>query len=285
MSDLISAKNKLRLHLRKARQKTIKNLKRDCAKYKNDEHIKLLSQVKEKTDLSTVFQTVINCKSKDFEELLSGLDSEFEKRIIKALISNSEIKELVENLWQELSAFQGKTTKNKTLGEKLEDVAKIKKVDESSIERPKPEKTNTPKLTRKEKLAQKLAKKVPKNVAPRINDDSSSSDDDFFENPKRPKIAAKNEEEELKLDFIGHSRYSKDRKRNYQEKRDFVLNQKEEEKKNSAAHKRSHKHIIEGVAHKLHPSWQAKIDAKKSLEAGGAVNKNKRIKFDDSDSE
>ena len=77
------------------------------------------------------------------------------------------------------------------------------------------------------------------------------------------------------------SKFSHDKKRNYQEKKELYNKQKLMEKLNSKAHERSHSHLLKNEQN-LHPSWQAKLIQKRKMEELSSV-KNTKMVFSDSE--
>ena len=223
--------------------------------------------------------------------------NEGENRIAKVFLASEEAKLLTE-IRSELDAFrsdkgravEGRKGKGTNTKENKTSQVKNETKENGKNSRRKEHAKDTEK-------AQEQANQPEKEDPPSDNE-SESSDDSFFgsdsddgsdneSDTKRTKTKSKpdrNFTQDLNLDYLKNSRFSLDKKRNYQEKRDIFNKEKEVEKiKNkSLAHTRNHGHLLKSEE-KLHPSWQAKIASKRKLEAMKEV-KNKRISFG-SDSE
>merc|ERR1712226_819052 len=153
MTETYVIKNKIRLQLRKTRQRVIKNVKRDLSKYQDskEKNLELLEQVK-KANIETVLHIVLtNCLEKpetnpenedstkhpEIEKTTedSTKHPENEKTIkdstagehkIATVFLNSEQKSLTEGLNQNLESFRE--------GRKSEKKDKKKKIKKSSVE-------------------------------------------------------------------------------------------------------------------------------------------------------
>merc|ERR1711941_242478 len=106
MTEVYIIKNKIRLQLRKTRQRVIKNVKRDISKYKDskEKNLELLEQVK-KANIETILHIVL---SKDQDEKNNPEDDKSSnvenstagEHKIATVFLNSEQKSLTEGLNQ-----------------------------------------------------------------------------------------------------------------------------------------------------------------------------------------
>merc|ERR1711893_90587 len=118
MTEVYIVKNKIRLQLRKTRQRVIKNVRRDISKYEDskEKNLELLEQVK-KANIETVLHIVLTkcLESKNGKEKLEN-DPEKEKNNVEdstagehkiaTVFFNSEQKMLTEGLNQNLESFR-----------------------------------------------------------------------------------------------------------------------------------------------------------------------------------
>merc|ERR1711970_226894 len=142
MTEVYIVKNKIRLQLRKTRQRVLKNVKRDISKYQDskEKNLELLEQVK-KANIETVLHVVLtSCLEKtenennpENPEKMTVEDSTAGEHKIATVFLNSEQKSLTEGLNQNLESFREgrKTTEKKDKKKKM-----AKKTD-------KPENNNT----------------------------------------------------------------------------------------------------------------------------------------------
>lgn len=194
-------------------------------------------------------------------------------------------------------------------------------VTETRKEQPKNKRKKPDKKAKKEAKKSKISDTIEADLENSANDpvsdiqpvpeadfsdaeSSASSKDSFFldsependekstvDSNRQPEKSQKSQsqngsnfQQDLQLDYIKNSKFSHDKKRNYQEKRDLYYKQKFLDKQNnkSQAHLRNHTHLLK-CEEKLHPSWQAKIANKRKMEELKNV-KNSKVKFDsDSD--
>jgi len=250
--DAATIKNKIRLHIRKSRQKAIKNVKRDIAKYNDDSKKSLLIDLK-KAKIDKILNNILTKN----ENSLSS--SNGEKKIAE-IFKKSKEKVLVSDLENAMKNFR----QNK-------DSKALKSENHKIQSNPKQAKLET-------------------SVDEKSESDSDFSDDSFFESEdEKPKKQRKKTsvtepsvvlEDGLNLAPITQSRYSVSKKQQYELKKQAILEQKQQIKTASKAHERNHKHLLTG---NLHPSWQAKLAQKKKLSSSISFQ-GKKIKFD-SDSE
>lgn len=249
--DAATIKNKIRLHIRKSRQKAIKNVKRDIAKYNDDSKKSLLIDLK-KAKIDKILNNILTKNEK-------SLSSSNGERKIAEIFNKSKEKVLVTDLENAMKSFrQNKDSKALKNENKIQSNPKQVKLDNS--------------------------------VDEKSESDSDFSDDSFFESEdekpkkKREKVSVTEPsvvlEDGLNLAPITQSRYSVSKKQQYELKKQAILEQKQQIKTASKAHERNHKHLLTG---NLHPSWQAKLAQKRKMSSN--INfQGKKIKFD-SDSE
>merc|ERR1712178_440332 len=134
MTEVYIVKNKIRLQLRKTRQRVIKNVKRDISKYEDskEKNLELLEQVK-KANIETVLHIVLTkCleKTETPENPVNPEnveDSTAGEHKIATVFLNSEQKSLTEGLNQNLESFrEGRKTEKKEKKKKT-----TKKTDKS----------------------------------------------------------------------------------------------------------------------------------------------------------
>ena len=126
MTEVYIVKNKIRLQLRKTRQRVIKNVRRDISKYEDskEKNIELLEQVK-KANIETVLHIVLTtCLGGKNGEEKSENDPENEKSNVEdstagehkiaTVFLNSKEKTLTEGLNHNLESFrEGRKTEKK----------------------------------------------------------------------------------------------------------------------------------------------------------------------------
>merc|ERR1712130_1041117 len=146
MTEVYIVKNKIRLQLRKTRQRVIKNVKRDISKYEDskEKNLELLEQVK-KANIETVLHIVLTTclEGKNQEERKPEKDPENEKASVEdstagehkiaTVFLNSEQKTLTEGLIQNLENFrEGRKTEKRE--KKKKTTKKTDKTDDNHTE-------------------------------------------------------------------------------------------------------------------------------------------------------
>merc|ERR1712203_1228724 len=100
-------KNKIRLHLRKTRQRVIKNLKRDISKLKETPDIEQTKQLLESVKTANI-ETVLKFVMSD-----QGNSKSTGEEKIGLVFLKSEQKALLDELQQNLESFRGNRTKDR----------------------------------------------------------------------------------------------------------------------------------------------------------------------------